>query len=70
MPKPEPKPFVTLDGAHHLRVNGLVVGAVFYREKPWLQVIEYQAYSAAQLRAVADWLDQWEGATLLSEVGE
>lgn len=70
MTGPTPRPVVTMDEAQHLRVNGLVVGAIFYRDKPWIQVIQYEAHSADTLRAVADFLDQLEGADLLSGVSE
>ena len=70
MPKPEPKPVVTLDEGHYLHINGSVFGAVFYRDQPLVHLGLYQSRSAAELRAIADWLDQWQDATLLSEVAE
>ena len=64
MPKPEPKPVVTLETlgdppADYLRLDGAVAGNIRlnYRFRPW----RFKAdFSAAELRAIADWLDQWQ----------
>ena len=63
---PEPKPVVTLDALDRLSLDGRPVGLAI----KGAVLTRRQRLTAAELRAIADWLDQWQDATLLSEVGE
>ena len=61
-----PKPVVTMNEERTLLVNGTSVGGVGdWGEHAFL--VE-DRYTAADLRAIADFLDQLAGANLLSEV--
>ena len=66
MPKPEPKPVVTLSYSTALKVDGRQIGHVLEPSRVYLT----GSANVAELRAIADWLDQWQDATLLSEVAE
>ena len=73
MPKPELKPVVTLDAGECIAVAGRTVGELGHTGPAMLDAaiwIGDVKLDPAELRAIADWLDQWQDATLLSEVGE
>ena len=63
----EPKPVVTLKGT--TIYVGVQPTARLVSEDPPLITVTEPWRNAAELRAIADWLDQWQDATLLSEVG-
>ena len=65
MPKPEPKPVVTLEDRDRLMFDGWLVG--YLRDGRFASSSLADEFNAEALRAIADWLDQWQDATLLSE---
>ena len=64
------KPVVTLDNSGSLFVDGVEVGHLHDGGGACLMPVDPWGLPANVFRAIADWLDQWEGATRLSEVGE
>ena len=68
MSKPkEPQPVVTMDRDGEMSLDGKHIGDVERDERGHFVFLAVDLYPA-ELRAIADFLDQLEGANLLSEV--